>query len=67
MPSLNFLGEKADHILKKADNRSDFDIITDYKFMDHYLRPYMLMTNTGRTKVADTVTIEFIIGYEAIV
>lgn len=67
MPSLNTIGERIDHIFLKADLVDEFETINSYEFGDAYQRPYMILHKGQRKKVADTVTIECEIEYEAIV
>lgn len=67
MPSLDELGERFDYLFRKSDFEDSFpNYIKKYKFGKAYIRPYLVIAEGQRKKMADTVTTEFLINYEVI-
>ncbi|PKL68953.1 MAG: hypothetical protein CVV28_02230 [Methanobacteriales archaeon HGW-Methanobacteriales-1] len=67
MHSLDELGERFDYIFRKSDLEDSFpNYIKSYQFGKSYLRPYLVIAEGQRKKMADTVTTEFLLDYEVI-
>jgi hypothetical protein len=65
MPSLDELGERFDYIFRKSDLDDSFpNYIKKYAFGKAYNRPYLVIAEGQRKKMADTVTTEFLLDYE---